>query len=143
MNDSGSPIATGRKLPDAVVGPITLGLQHSGGSFILEPDTVIGPFTVNSDLGSADIGVTDASSSVDAGVVVNLSLGLSLDRSPQTITFTGETTDQPDVPFAPGSTLYAVALIDSNLVLLTTDGTVQTYTSFPIGSGPVTATLAI
>ena len=135
MTDRTGP---GREQPQAIVGPITLGRKRNTPAFTIHPNTVVGPVALSEALGTSAITLIDAASTA-SGITVNV----SCNGVPQTIEISGQGSAGETISFAAGSTLYAIARTADRLLLLTTNGTAKSYVSFPIGTGTVTATLAI
>jgi hypothetical protein len=130
--------AKGPEQPQAIVGPITLGRTAATPTFTIPPNTVVGPDALSAALGTSAIALIDAKSTATA-VAVNV----SCNGMPQTIEISGQGAAGKTISFAAGSTLYAIARTADQLLLLSTNGVTGSYVSFPIGTGTVTATLAI
>jgi hypothetical protein len=133
MSDTVNP---GRAKPQSVVGPITLGRKHSGQTITLQPDSVIGPDTLSAALGGSAISIIEAASTA-AGITVTV----TCNGATQTIVISGQSADGVTTEFASGSLLYAIARTQSDIVLLSANGTETTYVTFPIGAGTVTVNL--
>jgi|ERR1700677_1231705 hypothetical protein len=133
MSDHTSPTRVAQ--PQAVVGPITLGRKKSGETLTIQPNSVIGPVALAEALGSSTISLIQVESTA-AGVTITV----NADGATQTISISGESVAGTTISFTSGSLLYAIARTESDLVLLSADGSETTYVALPIGSGTVTAT---
>jgi hypothetical protein len=136
MSDHTDPTRVAQ--PQAVVGPITLGRKRPGESITIQPSSVIGPVALGEALGTSAISLFQVTSTA-AGITVSV----GCNGATQTIEISGQSVAGPTVSFASGSLLYAIARTENDIVLLSANGTETTYVAFPIGSGTVTATLAI
>ncbi len=130
---------TGLEQPQAIVGPITLGRTSGTPAFTIQPNSVVSPLMLSQSLGTSAIALIDATSTA-SGIAINV----SCNGTPQTIEISGEGHAGPPISFAPGSMLDAIARTEDHILLLSTHGAAaSTYVSFAIGTGTVTATLAI
>ncbi len=133
MSDHTSPGRTAQ--PQSVVGPITLGRKKSGETLTIQPNSIIGPVALAQALGTSSISLNQVESTA-AGITI----AVSCDGAAQTIAISGESAPGTSISFTPGSVLYAIARTESDLVLLSADGSETTYVALPIGTGTVTAT---
>lgn len=127
---------TGRtETPQSVVGPITLGLGRNGNNTIpLQPNSILGPIA----LGIAQEGAAVILAEV-SGTAGGITLTVTCNAQTSTIVITASSATTSVASLTPGSTLYAVARTDTDLIILLADGEAKTFLTFPVGSGTVTA----
>jgi hypothetical protein len=126
--------------PQAVVGPITLAVARDGSDFTIPPNSVVGPAALCAALGASAIGLIDATST-GSGITVSV----TCDGTPQTIDINGQGGDGQTVSFTTGSTLFAIARTNDQIVLQSenANGSESSSVTFPIGTGTVTVTLSV